>query len=45
MGEKNENFALRSILLTLASGFLHAVKSYDMGPLASPITVAARVKA
>jgi hypothetical protein len=34
MSERNENVALQSILFILAHDFLHAVKSYDMGPLA-----------
>jgi hypothetical protein len=28
----NENLALQSIFVLLASDFLHAVKCYDMGP-------------
>jgi hypothetical protein len=32
MGERNENLVLQIIFFILATDFLHAVKSYDMGP-------------
>jgi hypothetical protein len=34
MDKRSEDLALQAFLFTLASDFLHAVKSYDMGPLA-----------
>jgi hypothetical protein len=34
MGKRNKNLASQNFCFTLASDFSHAVKSYDMGPLA-----------
>jgi hypothetical protein len=34
MEKRNDNLALQSICLYLQVNFLHAIKSYNMGPLA-----------
>jgi hypothetical protein len=36
MAKRSEDVALQAFLFTLASDFLHAIKSYDKGPPAFP---------